>query len=51
MKAAIIFASGFAEIGEEGVMLQQDLATIAKEHGIRIIGPEPCRASDTQRMV
>ncbi len=39
VKAAIIFASGFAEIGEEGVMLQQDLATIAKEHGIRIIGP------------
>ena len=39
VKAAIIFASGFSEIGEEGVKLQQELADIAEENGIRIIGP------------
>lgn len=39
VKAAIIFASGFSEIGEEGVKLQQELANIALANGIRIIGP------------
>lgn len=39
VKAAIIFASGYAEIGEEGIKLQQNLADIAEKNGIRIIGP------------
>lgn len=39
VRAAIIFASGYSEIGEEGVKLQQDLADIAEKNGIRIIGP------------
>ena len=39
VKAAIIFASGFSETGAEGILLQEQLASIAKEHGIRIIGP------------
>lgn len=39
VKAAIIFASGFSEAGEYGEQLQQELAQLAKEHGIRIVGP------------
>lgn len=39
VKAAIIFASGFAEVGEAGAKEQEELAEIAKENGIRIIGP------------
>ncbi|WP_232423513.1 MULTISPECIES: acetate--CoA ligase family protein [Bacillus] len=39
VKAAIIFASGFSEIGEEGVKLQKQLAELAEVSGIRIIGP------------
>lgn len=39
IKAAIIFASGFSEAGEYGEQLQQELAQLAKEHGIRIVGP------------
>ena len=39
VKAAIIFASGFSEVGEEGSEQQRALGEIAKEYGIRIIGP------------
>lgn len=39
VKAAIIFASGFSEVGEEGMKLQDSLNEYAKENGIRIIGP------------
>jgi len=39
VKAAIIFASGFSEAGAYGEQLQQELAQLAKKHGIRIVGP------------
>ncbi len=39
VKAAIIFASGFSEVGEEGMEQQKALGEIAQEYGIRIIGP------------
>src|SRR6185503_19801444 len=35
----IIFSSGFAEMGGEGARLQQELAAIAREAGIGVIGP------------
>jgi acyl-CoA synthetase (NDP forming) len=35
----IIFSSGFSEMGGEGVKLQQELAAIARETGIGVIGP------------
>lgn len=37
--AVIIEAMGFAEVGGEGIALQQEITTIAQEHGIRVIGP------------
>lgn len=37
--AAVVFASGFAELGREGAELQQRLASAGKESGIRILGP------------
>lgn len=39
VKAAIIFASGFSEIGEEGARQQKLIAGIARKNGIRLIGP------------
>jgi acyl-CoA synthetase (NDP forming) len=36
---AVVFASGFAELGAEGSQLQRRLASAAKESGIRILGP------------
>ena len=37
--AAVLFASGYAEAGEEGQAKQQALAEAAREAGIRLVGP------------
>lgn len=39
VKAVILFAAGYAEIGSEGLEKQQRLEKIAKDNGIRMIGP------------
>lgn len=36
---AVVFASGFAELGPEGSRLQRRLASAARESGIRVLGP------------
>lgn len=38
-RAAVVYASGFAEVGPEGVLLQQRLAAVARETGVRVLGP------------
>lgn len=38
-RAAVVFASGFSETGDEGVRLQAELTAAAREHGVRVIGP------------
>jgi acyl-CoA synthetase (NDP forming) len=39
VSAAIIFASGFAEIGEQGVPEQEEISAIARRSGMRVVGP------------
>src|SRR5699024_7716415 len=39
VKAAIVFASGYSEIGEEGREAQERLRKIAVKYGVRIVGP------------
>lgn len=39
VKAAIIFSAGFAEAGDEGRALQDEVAGIARESGLRVLGP------------
>ena len=39
IKGAIIFSSGFAEVGEEGIKLQEELKELAGRHKIKICGP------------
>lgn len=39
IRAAAIISSGFAEVGGEGVRLQEELHRIAREHGIAVCGP------------
>jgi acyl-CoA synthetase (NDP forming) len=39
IKAVVVVADGFAERDEEGVKLQHEIARIARERGMRIIGP------------
>jgi len=39
VKGAIVFSSGFAEVGATGRALQGELARVAGQAGVRIIGP------------
>ncbi|MET0507506.1 MAG: acetate--CoA ligase family protein [Burkholderiaceae bacterium] len=39
VRAVVVLSSGFAESGDEGVALQADLVAIAREAGIRLLGP------------
>ena len=39
VRVATIFSAGFAEIGGEGAALQDRMVAIAREGGVRIIGP------------
>ena len=39
VKAGVIISAGFAEIGEEGKKLQDEVLSIARKGGIRFIGP------------
>ncbi|MDQ2734038.1 MAG: acetate--CoA ligase family protein [Pseudomonadota bacterium] len=36
---AVILSSGFAEAGPEGARAQREITAIAKQHGMRVIGP------------
>jgi acetyltransferase len=39
VRSAIVITGGFAESGDEGAKLQEEMARAAAEHGIRVIGP------------
>ena len=39
VKAAIIFTSGFAEVDESGRALQEEMKKLARDSGMRILGP------------
>jgi acetyl coenzyme A synthetase (ADP forming)-like protein len=39
VKAVVIITAGFKEVGEEGRKLEQQVVRIAKQSGIRVIGP------------
>ncbi len=39
VRAAVVCAGGFAESGEAGADLQEEVASVARAHGIRLLGP------------
>lgn len=39
VRSAVVFSSGFAEVGAKGVALQQEIAGIAREYNIKLCGP------------
>ncbi len=39
LKGAVVITGGFAEIGDEGVKLQEELQEISERYGIRTLGP------------
>ena len=38
-RTVMIFSSGFAEVGAEGAAIQHEVSRIARETGVRVIGP------------
>jgi acetyltransferase len=45
--AAIIVSSGFREVGPEGAVLEKHCLEIAREHGVRLLGPNCIGTLDT----
>ena len=39
VKTALVISSGFAETGSEGQALEQQMADVAREGGVRVVGP------------
>lgn len=39
VKGAIIFTSGFAEVGAEGAAVQREMNALARQSGMRLVGP------------
>ncbi len=39
VKAAVVITGGFAEAGEEGERLQEELAQVVRQTGLRVVGP------------
>jgi acetyltransferase len=39
VKAVVVFTSGFAEVGGEGIELQKEMTRLAKEYKFRLLGP------------
>ena len=39
LRSAVVFSAGFAETGAEGVALQARIAAVAREGGLRLLGP------------
>lgn len=51
VKAAIIYSSGFAEIGEEGKRLQEQALALAKQGNIRLLGPNSIGIASPSKQV
>lgn len=47
IRAAIIASGGFRETGPEGAQLEREMLRVAREHGIRLIGPNCVGLIDT----
>src|ERR1700733_15301650 len=50
-RSAIILSSGFADTGPEGLMAQQRLAEVAREHDMAVLGPNTLGFANPARRV
>lgn len=48
-KTAMVFSSGFAEVGGEGIALQAELEAVARETGVRVLGPNCLGSFNAER--
>ena len=49
IKAAIVITAGFREIGEAGVVLEQQLTELCARHGVRLLGPNCLGIINTEK--
>ena len=49
MKGCIVITAGFKEIGGQGVELEEAVKAVAKENGIRLLGPNCLGAANTNQ--
>ena len=47
VKVATIYSDGFADAGDDGLARQNDLVALARDHGVRLIGPNSMGVIDT----
>lgn len=47
VKFLVVLTAGFREVGHEGLLLERELMAQAKEHGMRVIGPNTLGIMDT----
>jgi acyl-CoA synthetase (NDP forming) len=47
IKTAVVVSGGFAESGDEGIKLEADLVEVARQGGMRFIGPNTMGHADT----
>ncbi len=47
VRAAVLLGSGFSEMGPDGAVLQDRVLAIAREHGIRLVGPNCVGVANT----
>lgn len=51
VRALVVLSAGFAETGEEGRRLQADLVGLAREHDMRVVGPNCLGVVSTDPLV
>ncbi|MDD5205344.1 MAG: acetate--CoA ligase family protein, partial [Desulfobacterales bacterium] len=51
VKGCIVITAGFKEVGGKGVELEKRVKSIAREHGIRLLGPNCLGAANTNKDV
>lgn len=39
VRSVVIFSAGFAEVDDEGRQIQEEIASIANQHNVRVLGP------------
>ena len=49
VKGAVVLAGGFSEAGEEGSKLEQEMVAVARQFGVRLVGPNTSGMFNTHK--
>lgn len=51
VKAAVVISAGFKEVDEEGAKLEEELAAVAREHNMALLGPNCLGVINTDQQI